>query len=374
MRFYSYLFEETYTHSTHIEELFVTRGRDGLQACIVGFEELVLSLGSKNPPISLKIDGSPSIVSGYLGNEFFVASKSLFNKTPKINFSIEDIDKNHPSGPNKQLKICFKYLKSIMPRNKIFQGDYLYGKQDLKLVGQYVTFHPNTIIYSIARSSSLGQMIRSSKMGICFHTEYECNTLDPKDIKLKGHSVDLREFGQNNDVFLLDANVENVSNDISFTSQERNSYNSLLAKVKSSSIDWRLLEEHKKTILIFNNFCVRNGTYGNLDAKEMSSFYVSWLLTRNPEFKGFNNTQSKSLISIFELLLNLLKMKMLLMSKFNQVSELQTFVKKSNGDLVVTSQEGYVVTSGPAQSTKLVDRLEFSRNNFSSEIVKAFSR
>ena len=48
---------------------------------------------------SVKIDGSPAIVWGTdpENGKFFVGTKSVFNKrTPKVNYSIQDIERNHP--------------------------------------------------------------------------------------------------------------------------------------------------------------------------------------------------------------------------------------------------------------------------------------
>tara|TARA_B100000700_G_scaffold203642_1_gene223922 strand:- start:274 stop:567 length:294 start_codon:yes stop_codon:yes gene_type:complete len=64
--------------------------------------------------ISLKIDGSPSIVWGTnpeTGN-FFVGTKSVFNKVrKKINESIDDIILNHPNEELQKILIsCFENL------------------------------------------------------------------------------------------------------------------------------------------------------------------------------------------------------------------------------------------------------------------------
>ena len=91
--------------------------------------------------ISLKIDGTPSIVWGTnpeSGN-FFVGTKSVFNKIKKkINESIEDIERNHPDEDlQDKLKACFHNL----PRtSKIYQGDFIgFGGDDW--------YKPNTIGY-----------------------------------------------------------------------------------------------------------------------------------------------------------------------------------------------------------------------------------
>ena len=91
--------------------------------------------------ISLKIDGSPSIVWGTNpeSGKFFVGTKSVFNKIKKkINESIEDIERNHPDKDLQyKLKACFHNL----PRTgKIYQGDFIgFGGDDW--------YKPNTIGY-----------------------------------------------------------------------------------------------------------------------------------------------------------------------------------------------------------------------------------
>ena len=91
--------------------------------------------------ISLKIDGSPSIVWGTnpeTGN-FFVGTKSVFNKVrKKINESVDDIILNHPNVELQKILIsCFENL----PRtHTIYQGDFIgFGGDDY--------YQPNTIGY-----------------------------------------------------------------------------------------------------------------------------------------------------------------------------------------------------------------------------------
>ena len=94
-----------------------------------------------NSKISLKIDGTPSIVWGTnpeTGN-FFVGTKSVFNKIrKKINESYEDIERNHPNEDlQNKLKACFDNL----PRtDNIYQGDLIgFGGDDY--------YQPNTVGY-----------------------------------------------------------------------------------------------------------------------------------------------------------------------------------------------------------------------------------
>ena len=101
----------------------------------------VLDWFTTESKISLKIDGTPSIVWGTNpeSGKFFVGTKSVFNKIKKkINESIEDIERNHPDKDlQDKLKACFHNL----PRTgKIYQGDFIgFGGDDW--------YKPNTIGY-----------------------------------------------------------------------------------------------------------------------------------------------------------------------------------------------------------------------------------
>ncbi len=69
--------------------------------------------------------------------------------------------------------------------------------------------------------------------------------------------------------------------------------------------------------------------------------------------------------------LNLIQAKMLVVGKLNQIGSMGQFVRQGNGDLKATAPEGFVAI-GTNGAVKLVDRLEFSRLNFT--IPKSFGR
>ena len=63
--------------------------------------------------LSVKWDGAPAIVFGInpSNGQFFVGTKSVFNKKrPKINYSPEDIDKNHKGAVADILRLCYRHL------------------------------------------------------------------------------------------------------------------------------------------------------------------------------------------------------------------------------------------------------------------------
>jgi hypothetical protein len=90
--------------------------------------------------------------------------------------------------------------------------------------------------------------------------------------------------------------------------------------------------------------------------------------------KFFSPQNRKSLISMYELQKSIVLAKLILINKLNRLKKIDTFVKTPNG-YKVTGEEGYVaidVIGGDA--VKLVDRMEFSYNNFSPDILKGWDK
>jgi hypothetical protein len=66
--------------------------------------------------------------------------------------------------------------------------------------------------------------------------------------------------------------------------------------------------------------------------------------------------------------------KMLVIEKLNHVDGLRTLLKTKNG-FEVTGQEGFVAIDHIGKGAlKLVDRLEFSKANFSTEYIKGWQK
>jgi hypothetical protein len=102
----------------------------------------VLDWFSADSTISVKMDGAPAVVFGTdpETGKFFCGTKSVFNrKKIKVNYSIEDILRNHGNTPRvaEILIACFNNLPRI---DNIIQGDFIgYGGNS--------TYCPNTITY-----------------------------------------------------------------------------------------------------------------------------------------------------------------------------------------------------------------------------------
>ena len=186
--------------------------------------------------ISLKIDGSPSIVWGTNpeSGKFFVGTKSVFNKIKKkINESIEDIERNHPDKELQRiLTICFHNL----PRTeRIYQGDFIgFGGDDW--------YKPNTIGYLFPHKINHNIIVAP-------HTVYDVwgNTLLDTVAKPLEHTL----FSNFDDVLFVQCdsqyNLTNQIKDFSDFAKQMAQMVDFVTVAKSNTI--------KKTI----NHCIRVG-------------------------------------------------------------------------------------------------------------------
>jgi hypothetical protein len=87
----------------------------------------------------------------------------------------------------------------------------------------------------------------------------------------------------------------------------------------------------------------------------------------------FDKSNVSNLILMFELQNHLVMAKEILIKKFNEVSDISTFVKTNKG-FKLSGTEGYVAIDREGSAVKLVDRMEFSANNFSSDIIKGWQK
>jgi len=83
------LSENRNTHLTHIEETIITDGAEGARNAINFLKEVGNMLSSNvrtGVNITTKWDGAPAIFCGIdpADGKFFVATKSVFNKNPKL--------------------------------------------------------------------------------------------------------------------------------------------------------------------------------------------------------------------------------------------------------------------------------------------------
>ena len=163
MRFNQFLVEDVNTHLYHIEEDIIRNGLVGAKSAVNylnGMVDMLAGDTSGKVRVTVKWDGAPAIICGQdpLKKKWFVGTKSVFNsRNPKINYSFEDIDRNHTAdGLNKKLKYAFRYLEGLNIQG-VIQGDLMFTPGDLKperIDGEaYLTFTPNTITYAKVAST-----------------------------------------------------------------------------------------------------------------------------------------------------------------------------------------------------------------------------
>lgn len=210
MDFLTYLTEadlvhQHLTHLQHLEDLPHVGGINGYHHAIGALKAVGDQLEGKFNPskVTIKYDGSPSVVFGHdpITKKFFVASKSAFNKTPKINYSVEDIRKNHKDAPGLQEKLihALEHLPKIAPKHGIYQGDLMYTEDDKHETKDHINFTPNTIMYSLPKKSEQGKKAKNAKLGIAVHTQYAGPTLD----KMRAIPLENHNFKEHPDVHVL---------------------------------------------------------------------------------------------------------------------------------------------------------------------------
>ena len=175
------------THLEHLEDDIFNQGSAGATNAVRFLESLrdmlTTGKGGNNTKVTVKWDGAPAIICGTdpQTGEFFVGTKSVFNKTaPKICYTDEFIDFHYDGAINGILKQCLRELKKL-PIKGVLQGDLLYTKKPnvIAMRGKpCYHFKPNTITYVIPKHSELGMKVAKSRLGIVFHTSYTGSSID----------------------------------------------------------------------------------------------------------------------------------------------------------------------------------------------------
>ena len=163
-------------HIHHAEDRPLMHGKKGYEHAVGALNQAHehTKEGLHNSNLTMKYDGSPSIVFGHhpKTGKFFVASKSAFNKTPKINYNHADILKNHGHAPGlvDALHAGLTHLPKVTPKHGVYQGDVMF-KHDTKHESKKgVSFTPNTITYTAKGDG--GDKIRKAKFGVVVHQQY----------------------------------------------------------------------------------------------------------------------------------------------------------------------------------------------------------
>lgn len=402
--FRNFLTEEKNTHMTHIEDLVLDGGVNGARQAIVALQSLRDMLAGHEASASrvgltVKWDGAPAVFAGTdpTDGKFFVAKKGIFNKNPKVYKSHKDIEADTQGDLQTKLKIAFDNLK-LLGIKGVVQGDIMFTKSDLKtetIEGEeYITFHPNTIVYAVPKDEA--QDIMNAEIGVVFHTAYEGKTFEEMRAS---YGVDVEAFKKTTKVWAVSAGVRDVGGRANLTASETKQVTKALSDAGKllKSIGRGLLgdiasnTELNTIINTYNNTFIRRAErmgsgkqhIGGL-VKFIEDKYqkeIDKLKTdksknakeeKKKELIKFIKDNSTDLVNVFELQKLLVVAKEIIINKLNQINTTKTFVKTKNG-FKVTGAEGFVAIDRiGGGAVKLVNRLEFSTNNFNPDIIKGW--
>jgi len=393
-------------HMTHIEDRVLYGGVKGAREAIFalrGLRDMLAGQSSKTTNVTVKWDGAPAVFAGIDPNDgqFFVAKKGIFNKNPKVYKSHADINADTSGDLSSTLKVAYVELKKLGIKD-VIQGDLLFTddvETDTINGEKYYTFQPNTIVYAVPVDSALGKRIAKSKIGIIFHTTYSGKDFETMKASYK---VNINSLKRTPSVFFDDASLKDVSGAASLTKDQTKEVTEAISKAGKifrgiASTTLKQIEKDPtlaQEIETFNNTFVRKGEeIGN--PKSHAKNLITWFedkyekeiakrssekgkdvqrQKRDERLRFFSKENVKNLEQVFELQKQIVVAKKLILSKLDNVKNMGTFIRTKNG-FKVTGQEGYVAIDKIGGGVvKLVDRLEFSYNNFSPDTIKGWDR
>ena len=396
--FTGFLAEEKNLHLEHLEDEILNNGITGTRKAInflQALRDMLAGNAKSGVNVTVKWDGAPAVFAGINpeNNQFFVGTKSVFNKNAKINYTPEDVDRNHPIGDlNNKLKVALTHL-SKLGITDVLQGDLLWYTQDnfteQVIDGEkYITFQPNTIVYAVPKKDA--SQILSSKMGIVWHTTYSGDTMEGMSATL---SVNMRKLTKTTDVWYSDATYKDTSGTANFNKEETKNITKILSNAGkifhklNPKILQKIVEDEKILILVktFNNTKVKEGQKIRntlRHARELGEYVEEKYQKeidklKRPqsketktkemrEFVGFFKKHLRDISNIFEMQNLLIFAKDKIISKLEKAKgAMDTFIRTDDG-YRITQPEGFVAVDKVGKAVKLVNRLEFSRANFTA--------
>lgn len=402
-----YLIEKKLTHLEHIEDAIFDDGYAGGVEALRMMDGIINTLqgnAKKGVNIQSKVDGSPSIIAGTNpeNGKFFVATKALFNKTPKINYTPADIDNNHGHAADlvTKMKIGLKYFPKLGIKG-IIQGDFMFIPSQLEKESidgnDYITFRPNTITYAVPTNDPFADVIKAAKVGVIWHTSYKGSTIEDLSAQFK---VDVNALKKTKDVWAGDTDFNDVSglatltkSELANTRLELKKAEASLKKLSKKAMKILFVDSKKDDTIAFNvkiyiNDMVSQGQEYSNKQKAIGGF-IDFIRKRyQPKIDKLKSEKGKAkkqavldgMISTLnsdrniggtfayalEWHNNVSRIKLALIKKMEQVNSIRAFNKTASG-YEVTGPEGFVAVDHMTNNAvKLVNRLEFSKNNFNA--------
>jgi hypothetical protein len=395
------------THMTHLEDRVIYGGVKGAREAIFALRamrDMLAGNSNKNYDVTVKWDGAPAVFAGTdpSDGQFFVAKKGIFNKDPKVYKSEADVRADTSGDLADKLSIAFNELKDL-DITDVIQGDIMFTKKDVQtetIDGEkYYTFQPNTIVYAVPVNSKMGKEIKKANLGVVWHTTYKGNDFPSMRASF---GVNITGLKKKSSVWYQSAEYRDITGKATLSATETAKVTAALSKAgkifsKIAGNTLRELENNTKlaqSIETFNNSLVRRGERIENTTKHVNNL-IAWFankfnkerdkrktekgkanVTKKEEelMKFFSKGNKDNLKQIFDLQNALVDAKLLIINKLDKVKQLDTFVRTKTG-FKVTNSEGFVAIDKTTDgAVKLVDRLEFSMNNFSKDVIKGWEK
>ena len=396
-------------HLEHIEDEILNYGITGGRASInfvQSLRDMFAGASRSSINMTVKWDGAPAVFAGIdpADGKFFVGKKSVFNVEPQLYKTNADVDKYTSGDLNKKLKVALSEfpklgIKGVLQGDLMFTDDVSTDTIDGK---KFYTFQPNTIVYAVDVDSDFGRQIKKAKIGVVWHTTYTGGDLQSMKASF---GVNISGLKNVSSVWMDDATFKDVSGSATMTQSETDAITKELSiagktfqSINSPMLTKFLNLQNSFTgalvgagLKTYNNINVRQGKpISNPKAHAMGyakhvELKLQEMIDKSKSPKGkdkYKNLQKeykrevmkhvKNLTQIITFQNAIVNAKMLIVKKLNRVRSIGTFIKTSNG-FKVSNPEGYVaIDRVSGNAVKLVDRMEFSFNNFTA--IKAWDK
>ena len=389
------------THLEHLEDSLLMDGKQGAKDALTYLDDLCsmfVGVPNNHASVTVKWDGSPAIFCGkYPGSDrIFVATKSVFNKNAKINYTKEDVKKNHghAAGLVEKLNSCLEYIPRMNPKG-VYQGDLLFtddaeeGVIDGK---KCIIFTPNKITYCIPEGDELYDKAKRAGFCVVFHTRYVGDSIDSLSARFGGDF----HLDEQHDILVISAETESLGSKSLISEKEIQKYRDtrketlkqieiagdlmdiMSEHINSSNNTWLLGPNMK---IFFNKFVRDRKPVSNPDkfAQEFCDWWnarlkkeiaskkqpksISKYKLHRRDGREIINDNMKELAALVTVYKSIQDAKLPFIDKLGATqTRFGTFFKKEDG-YQITKPEGYVAIQYGKYAYKIVDRLTFSAEN-----------
>lgn len=381
MKYFSYYLEESVFdnlggyrgHYRHPEELFLDHGKEGAVAA----HKLLHDTANNRHPLQKKGDGSLAfhILTGVDGKKG-IATKSIDNKEPKINYTHEDIEKNHGHSPGlaEKLHHLLDNAHKISGNNRHISGEFLFTPKEVEKEKGGVSFKPNTIKNVVTDDAEV-QKIKNAKVGVAVHSAF-----NEKGERKPLEQGDVREHP---DVYNMDLSAPKIQKDEK-TKTHLSNLAKVIRKTPQQSYDFISHPDVKEHFKTYINRTVREGSKPSVDdfinhVREQHQKGIDKVKTDKAKKQKSDAMQShvvhllknkqhiQSGIDLHNATVDAKDHLVDLINKHDSGSKVTHHLENADGSFRQTGAEGWTYDSPEhpnINTLKLVNRAEFSRNNF----------